>query len=466
MTRTLVAGCAAVATMDDAGTEYRDASILVEGGVVAWVGAGEPPARLREGAQVVDAAGCVAIPGLINTHHHLYQVLTRARAQASGLFGWLTELYPVWAALDAEWVSVAAGAGLAELALSGCTTAADHHYVFSAGRGDLLAAEIEAARAIGMRIHATRGSMDLGTSRGGLPPDVVTQPTDVVLAETEQAVAAWHDPAPGAMVRIGIAPCSPFSASDPLMRESAALARHLGVRLHTHIAETADEEAFCLERFGCRPVELLERQGFLGADVWLAHAVHLSDGDIATLAATGTAVAHCPTSNLRLGSGIARVRELVDGGVPVGLGVDGSASNDGGHLLGEVRQALMVARGRGGPTAMTAREALRLGTRGGAACLGRDDLGAIEPGRRADIALFDVTGLATAGVEADPVSGIVLAWPQRVRHLLVEGRLVVRDGQLANVDETSLAVRAHRVAARIAATRAVGAASGPGDGGR
>ncbi len=466
MNRTLVAGCAAVATMDDAGTELRNASILVEDGVVAWVGAGEPPAPLREGAQVVDGTGCVAIPGLVNTHHHLYQVLTRARAQESGLFGWLTELYPVWAGLDAEWVGAAAGAGLAELALSGCSTAADHHYVFPAGRGDLLAAEIEAARAIGMRIHATRGSMDLGASRGGLPPDVVTQETDVVLAETEQAVSAWHDPAPGAMVRIGIAPCSPFSASDPLMRESAALARHLGVRLHTHIAETADEEAFCLERFGCRPVDLLERQDFLGDDVWLAHAVHLSDGDIAKLAASGTAVAHCPTSNLRLGSGMARVRELVDAGVPVGLGVDGSASNDGGHMLGEARQALMVARGRGGPAAMTAREALRLGTRGGAACLGRDDLGAIEPGRRADIALFDVTGLATAGIEADPVAGIVLAWPQRVRHLLVEGRVVVRDGQLANVDETSLAARGHRVAARIAATGAAGTVALHGEGGR
>ena len=451
MSRMLLSRCAAIATMDDAGTELAGGSILVEDGAIAWLGTGDPPAGLAEGADVVDASGCVAIPGLINTHHHLYQVLTRACAQQDGLFGWLTELYPVWAGLDVEWVGAAAGAGLAELALSGCSTSTDHHYVFPAGRGDLLGAEIQAARDLGIRFHPTRGSMDLGASQGGLPPDVVTQDADTVLAETEQAIATFHDPSPGAMVRIAVAPCSPFSASERLMRDSVALARRLGVRLHTHIAETSDEEAFCLERFGCRPVELLDRLGFLGDDVWLAHAVHLTAPDIARLAATRTSIAHCPTSNMRLGSGTALVRELVDAGVPVGLGVDGSASNDGAHMLGEVRQAMLVARGRGGPAAMSAREALWLGTRGGAACLGRDDVGSLEPGKRADIALFDVTGIATAGIEADPVAGIVLAWPQQVRHLVVEGRYVVRDGLLVNVQETEVGARAHRVARQIVA---------------
>ena len=450
MSRLLVAGCLAIATMDDAGTEFGPGSILVDDGVIAWVGAGEPPSGLADGAERIDGRGCLAIPGLVNTHHHLYQVLTRARAQDQGLFGWLTELYPVWADVDAGWVRAAASAGLAELALSGCSTSTDHHYVFPTGRGDLLAAEIDAARGLGVRFHPTRGSMDLGASAGGLPPDSVTQNADAILAESEVTVVAYHDPEPGAMVRVAIAPCSPFSATQGLMRESVALARRLGVRLHTHIAETADEEAFCLQRFGCRPVELLDRLGFLGPDVWLAHCVHLSDDDIARFAATGTGVAHCPTSNMRLGSGTARVRELVDAGVSVGIGVDGSASNDGGNLLGETRQALLVARVRGGPGAMGAREALRLGTRGGAACLGRDDIGSIEPGKRADVALFDVSGLATAGIEADPVAGLVLAWPQRVRHLLVEGRFVVRDGHLAGADEQAIAAEAHAVARRIA----------------
>lgn len=450
MSRLLISGCETVVTMDDAGTEWAGGSILVEEGVIRWVGAGVPPAARLAGAEVLDGRGCVAIPGLVNAHHHLYQTLTRARAQEHGLFGWLTELYPVWAGLDAEWVRVAAAAGLAELAFSGCSTSTDHHYVFPAGAGDLLEAEIDAARGIGVRFHPCRGSMDLGASDGGLPPDALVQDTDSVLAETERAVRAFHDPSPGAMLRIAIAPCSPFSASGRLMQESALLARRLGVRLHTHIAETADEEAFCLDRFGCRPVELLERLGFLGDDVWLAHGVHLSGDDIRKVAAAGASIAHCPTSNLRLGSGTAPIRELLDAGVPVGLGVDGSASNDGGHLLGEVRQALLVARGRGGPSAMGAREALRLGTRGGAVCLGRDDLGSIEPGKRADVALFDLSGLASAGVEADPVAGIVLAWPQRVRHLLVEGRFVVRDWALATADEAGLAAEAHRMARRIA----------------
>lgn len=456
MSRLLISGCEAVVTMDDAGTELAGGSILLDDGAIRWVGAGVPPAAAMAGAEVLDGRGCVAIPGLVNTHHHLYQTLTRVRAQQHGLFGWLTELYPVWSGLDTEWVRVAAGAGLAELALSGCSTSTDHHYVFPAGAGDLLEAEIEAAHGIGLRFHPCRGSMDLGASDGGLPPDALVQDTDSVLAETERAVNRFHNPSPGSMLRVAIAPCSPFSASERLMKESALLARRLGVRLHTHLAETADEEAFCLERFGCRPIELLDRLGFLGDDVWLAHGVHLSGEDIGRVRATGTAIAHCPTSNLRLGSGTAPIRELLDAGVPVGLGVDGSASNDGGNMLGEVRQALLVARGRGGPGAMGAREALRLGTRGGAACLGRDDLGSIETGKRGDVALFDLSGLATAGVEADPVAGLVLAWPQRVRHLLVEGRFVVRDGVMATVDEAALAAEAHRLARRIDGRTAAG----------
>ena len=287
MSTLLVSGCEAVVTMDDAGTELRGGSILAEDGVVRWVGVGRPPSGTPDDVEVLDGCGCVAIPGLVNTHHHLYQVLTRARAQDSNLFGWLTELYPVWAGLDGEWVRAAAAAGLAELALSGCTTSTDHHYVFPAGAGDLLAAEIEAAQAIGVRFHPCRGSMDLGVSAGGLPPDVVVQDADTVLRETEDAVHRFHDPAPGAMLRIAIAPCSPFSVTDALMRESVALARRLGVRLHSHVAETPDEEAFCLERFGCRPVELFDRLGFLGDDVWLAHTVHLSSQDIDRLRATG-----------------------------------------------------------------------------------------------------------------------------------------------------------------------------------
>jgi cytosine/adenosine deaminase-related metal-dependent hydrolase len=447
MSATLIRGCDVVVTMDDAGTEIAGGSILARDGVIEWVGPGEPSSPADE---VIDGTGTVAVPGLVNTHHHLFQVMTRARAQRFGLFGWLTELYPVWAGLDEEWTGVAASVGLAELALSGCATSTDHHYVFPAGAGDLLGAEVDAARRVGLRFHPCRGSMDLGVSGGGLPPDSVVQDRDVVLAETEAAVDRFHDPEPGAMLRIAVGPCSPFTATPELIRESAMLARARGVRLHTHIAETVDEDAFCRETFGQGPVELLEDLGFLGPDVWLAHAVHLSDADIARIAAAGTGVASCPSSNLRLGSGIAPVRELLDAGAPVGVGVDGSASNDGGNLLGEVRQAMLVARARGDPAALSARDALRLATRGGAACLGRDDVGAIEPGRRADIALFAVDDVFHAGAEADPVAGLVFCAPQRVRDLIVEGRRIVEGGGLVTVDEDAVAADGHRMARRIA----------------
>jgi cytosine/adenosine deaminase-related metal-dependent hydrolase len=447
--RTLIRDCDVVVTMDDAGTELAGGSVLFANGRIEWVGRGEP--ETPGPATVIDGRGTVAVPGLVNTHHHLYQSMTRVRALGRGLFDWLTELYPVWAGLDEEWVHAGAAVGLAELALSGCSTSTDHHYIFPPGSGPLLDAEIAAARRIGVRFHPCRGSMDLGRSAGGLPPDDVVETADGVLAATDEAIGKHHDPSPGAMVRIAVAPCSPFSVSPDLMRESAALARTRGVRLHTHIAETADEERYCLERFGMRPVDLLDDLGYLGSDVWLAHCVHLSDGDIARFAATGTSVAHCPTSNLRLGSGIARACDLLNAGVAVGLGVDGSASNDAGDLLAEARQAMLVARAGGRPGAISDREALRLATRGGAACLGRDDeIGSIEAGKRADIALFAVDGVAFAGADSDPVAALLHCRPERVRHLFVEGRPVVSDGRLVTADEDAIAADGHRVARRIA----------------
>jgi cytosine/adenosine deaminase-related metal-dependent hydrolase len=437
--------------MDDAGTEIPGGSILLEDGAVAWVGAGEPSST--NGAERVDGRGTVAVPGLVNTHHHLYQTLTRVRAQREGLFGWLTELYPVWAGVDEEWERAASGVALAELALSGCTTTTDHHYVFPRGAEGLLEAEIEVAAQIGLRFHPCRGSMDLGASGGGLPPDEIVEDPDDVLARTEQAVSRFHDARPGGMVRIAVGPCSPFSVSERLMRESATLARRLGVRLHTHIAETLDEDAFCRERFGRSPLELLDDLEFLGEDVWLAHCVHLEDKDVRRIAETGTGVAWCPTSNMRLGSGIAPARTLLDEGATVGLGVDGSASNDAGDMIAEVRQAMLVARAAGGAGALSARDALRVATRGSAACLGRDDIGSLEPGKRADVALFSLEGLAFAGAESDPVAAVVHCGSQRVRHLFVEGRPVVRDGRLVNADEDALAAEGRRVAKRLLGAR-------------
>jgi cytosine/adenosine deaminase-related metal-dependent hydrolase len=447
VTTLLIRNAELVATMDDAGTEVAGGSILVRDGAVEWVGSGAPPAEADE---VVDASGCVAVPGRVNTHHHLYQVLTRVRVQDGGLFRWLQTLYPTWAGLDEEWTRAAAGVGLAELALSGCTTSTDHHYVFPDGAGDLLAAEIDSAREVGIRFHPCRGSMDLGESDGGLPPDSVVQDRDTILQQTEDAVTRFHDPSPGSLLRIAVAPCSPFSVTTELMKESAALARRLGLRLHTHIAEALDEDDFCLERFGVRPIQLMEDLEFLGPDVWLAHGVHLSDQDIPRLAATGTGIAHCPSSNLRLASGICRVRDLLDAGGPVGLGVDGSASNDSNDLLAEVRQAMLVARAGMDPTALSAREALWIGTRGGARCLGREDeIGSLEPGKRADVALFDVSGLPYAGA-VDFVAALAFCAPRRVRDLFVEGRRVVDGGRLTGVDEDRVAADGHRVARRIA----------------
>ncbi len=448
MSRHLIHDCDVVVTMDDAGTEIAGGSVLIEDGAISWVGSGIP--EEADGAERIDGRGSIAMPGLVNTHHHLYQTLTRARAEDQGLFGWLRELYPVWAGVNEEWERAAARAGLAELALSGCTTTTDQHYLFPPRRSGILEAEIDAARELGLRFHPCRGSMDLGQSAGGLPPDSVVEGTDAALSATEEAVGRHHDPAPGSMLRIAVAPCSPFSVTERLMRESAELARRLGVRLHTHIAETLDEEAFCLESFGRRPLELLDEWGWLGPDVWLAHCVHLNDKDVRRVAETGTGVAWCPTSNLRLGSGIAPGRALVRERATVGLAVDGSASNDGADLLAEARQALLVSRVGGAAGGLSTRDVLRLATRGAAACLGRDDVGSLQAGKRADVALFAVDDLAHAGAEADPVAGLVLSAPQRVRHLLVEGRVVVRNGRLATGDEDRIAAEAHRVARRIA----------------
>jgi cytosine/adenosine deaminase-related metal-dependent hydrolase len=448
VTKLLIDSCEFVVTMDDDWTEIPGGSILVDDGRIEWVGSGRPPGADR--AEVLDGRGSVAIPGLVNTHHHLFQTLTRVRAAQEGLFGWLTELYPVWAGVDAEWERTAAAVGLAELALSGCSTSTDHHYVFPAGAEGLMEAEISAAAEIGLRFHPCRGSMDLGRSAGGLPPDEVCQDPDEILDHTQALVRRLHDPSPGSMLRIAIAPCSPFSATQRLMEDSANLARALGVRLHTHIAETLDEEAYCQEHFGVRPLELLDDWGWLGPDVWLAHCVYLAEKDIRRIAETGTGVAWCPSSNLRLGSGIAPARALLDESATVGLGVDGSASNDAGNLLAEIRQGMLVSRAGGDPKAMSAREALRVATRGGAACLGRDDLGALEPGKSADIALFAVDTLHFAGAEADLVAALAHCSPQRVRHLLVEGRHVVRDGQLANADEDAISAEGRRLGRMIA----------------
>ncbi len=461
-------GCA-VATVDGSDTEYRDGHVIIDGGVLVAVGPGPAPAdlvdRIGAGPEVrrVDGTGCLATPGLVNTHHHLYQWLTRGLAADSTLFEWLVTLYPVWARVDAASVGAAARAGLAWLALSGCTTSMDHHYVFPAARDggvggpreDLLAAEIAAARAIGVRFHPTRGSMDLGRSRGGLPPDEVVESIDAVLEASAAAVDTHHDPSPGSMTRVAIAPCSPFSVTGDLLREAAVLARDRGVRLHTHLAETLDEEEFCRATFGMGPVDYVEGLGWLGPDVWFAHGVHLDPAAVQRLGEAGTGVAHCPSSNGRLGAGTAPVRGLLDAGAPVGLGVDGPASNEQGRLGTELRQALLAARAAGGPTALTSREALRIATAGGARCLGREDeIGSLEVGKRADVVLWRLDGLAhldmaDASADGDPVTALTMGPAATVELLLVEGRPVVERGRLVTADETELAVAARDARRRL-----------------
>jgi cytosine/adenosine deaminase-related metal-dependent hydrolase len=423
-----------VVVMDDEGTEHEGGWVLVADGRIGQIGSGHQP----EADERVDLGGAVVTPGLVNTHHHLYQTLTRAQAQQADLFTWLKTLYPIWARLDGEAEYAAARTGIAELLLGGCTTVFDHHYVFPQGQPDVAPALLQAARELGVHFVLGRGSMDLGESQGGLPPDSLVEERDAILEDTERLI--------GEGVELAVSPCSPFSVTRELMVESAELARRHGVALHTHLAETVEEEDYCRELYGCTPVEYLEQVGWLAGDVWCAHCVHLSDDDVRLFGERGVGVAHCPTSNLRLGAGVAPVRELVEAGAPVGLGVDGSASNERSDLSLEVKQALLVARGRHGPDAMTAREALRLATRGGAAVLRRDDIGSLEADRRANIAVWRTDGLELAGA-ADPVAGLVLAAPHRVDRLYVDGEEVVRDGHLVEADESEIA-REHRVQAR------------------
>jgi cytosine/adenosine deaminase-related metal-dependent hydrolase len=445
---TVVIDGAYVATVDGRGTEYARGHVVVTEGRISAVGDG--PAPPVDGARSVDGSGCLATPGLVNTHHHLNQWITRGYAQDGTLFEWLTTLYPMWARLDADLEYAAASAGLAALARSGCTTSTDHLYVFPRDGGDVFAAEVAAAARIGLRFHPCRGSMDLGASQGGLPPDSVVENRDEILAACADVVARYHDPAPDSMLRVALAPCSPFSVTGALMAESADLARRLGVRLHTHLAETKDEEAYCREKFGLRPVDYVEKLGWLGSDVWLAHCVHLDPADVATLAATGTGIAHCPSSNGRLGSGIAPIPELLAAGAAVGLGVDGVASNEHGGLAEELRQAMLVGRCRAGPQVMSAREALAIGTMGGARCLGRaDEIGSLEAGKLGDVALWRMDGLGHADI-ADPVCALVFGSPAPLELLLVGGDVVVDGAELRTADVRDLAAAARQAARTIA----------------
>jgi len=426
---------ATVVTMDGQRSEYATGHVVVEDNRITAVG---PGLSDLDGPRI-DVTGCLVTPGFVNTHHHLYQWVTRGLAVDSTLFGWLTALYPVWAGIDADIVRTAATGSLAWLARSGCTTTMDHHYVFPRDGGDVFAAEIEAASRVGLRFHPTRGSMDLGQSKGGLPPDRVVEDRDEILAATQAAIDKHHDPALDAMVRVAVAPCSPFSVTPELLTDAAALARRYGVLLHTHLAETLDEEDFCREKFGCTPIEYMDRLGWLGPDVWFAHAVHLDDGAVATLSRTGTGVAHCPSSNARLGAGICRSADLHRAGVRIGLGVDGAASNEASSLLEEIRHAVLFARARGGPEELAVRDAVEMGTMGGARVLRREaEIGSLEPGKLADLAVWRLDGLGHVDV-VDRVAALVLGAPPPLELLLVNGRPVVEKDRVVTVDETDLA---------------------------
>ena len=444
MSGVIVIEGAHVVTVD--GTEHSDGHVVVEAGRISAVGAGPAP-QAPSGAERVDARGCLLTPGLVNTHHHLYQWATQGLFSDGTLFAWLSGSYELWGHLDAEMVAGTTSAGLAHLALSGCTTASDHHYVYPPGGQDMVAAQVEAARKIGVRLDLARGSMDRGRSHGGLPPDSIVESVEGALSMTSEAIHTHHDPSPSSMTRLAVAPCSPFTVSQELMVESAALARDKGVRLHTHLAETVDEEEQCLAEFGCTPVEYAEELGWLGEDVWFAHAVHLSDEGIGRIAATGTGVAHCPTSNGRLGAGICRVTELLDAGVRVGLGVDGPASSELTPLVGEMHQALLMARARKGPQALGARQALEMATLGGARLLGREaELGSLTVGKLADIALWRVDGFGHDVID-DPVVGLVLGGGAPLERLWVGGQGVVERGELRTLPVETASARgraAHR----------------------
>lgn len=420
--------------------------LLARGGLIAEVGSGPAP----RADEVIDEPNCIAMPGLVSAHDHMYQWATRGYVPDGNLFEWLRALYPVWARIDAEVVRSAARAAMARLLLTGCTLASDHHYVFPHNRPGIFQALVETAGELGLRFHPCRGSMSLGESSGGLPPDSVVEKEEAILAHTEAMITRFHDPEAGSMCRVGVAPCSPFSVTPQLMRDSAALARKHGVRLHTHVAETLDEERFCIERFGRRPVELMEDLGWTGDDVWFAHGIHLEAREVERVAESKTGIAHCPSSNMRLGAGTCRVRDLLRAGAQVGLGVDGSASNEDANVATEAHLAMLLARVRSSsPAALDARGALRLATRGGAECLGRDDCSALEPGRCADVACFRVDDLAHAGIK-DLVAAIALAPPARAETVIVNGRAVVRGGRLLTADEDQIAREIAATSARLA----------------
>ena len=444
MSTLLIRHADVLVTMDPKRREIPDGALLARDGLIEQVGPTDSlPATADE---VLDLAGHLVLPGLINAHHHLYQTLTRAvpAAQNADLFHWLQTLYPIWARLTPEGVYISALTGLAELALSGCTTVFDHLYIFP--NGARLDDEIRAAQEIGVRFHASRGSMSLGESQGGLPPDSVVESEPFILRDSQRLIEQYHDPAHASMLRIVVAPCSPFSVTAALMRESAALARAAGVRLHTHLAETRDEERFCLETFGQRPVAYMDTLGWVGPDVWFAHSVHINQAEIALYAQTGCGVAHCPSSNMRLASGIAPLQQYRAAGVKVGLGVDGSASNDSSHLLAEARQALLLARVQGDPAALTARQALELATLGGAAVLGRADIGSLAPGKCADFFALDLRRLDYAGAGHDPVAAALFCAPQHAAYTVIQGKMVVKAGQLTTVDTGPLVERHNQIA--------------------
>jgi cytosine/adenosine deaminase-related metal-dependent hydrolase len=423
-----------------AGPELANGWVLARDGTIAEVGSGTPPAA----DEVLTLPNCVAVPGLVNAHDHMYQWATRGYVPDGGLFEWLRALYPVWAQIDSDTVRLAARAAMARLLLSGCTLSTDHHYVFPRGSKGIFEALTDTATELGLRFHPCRGSMSLGESKGGLPPDSVVEDEDAILAHTEEMIHRFHDPEVGSMCRVVVAPCSPFSVTPQLMRDSAELARRHGVRLHTHLAETLDEERFCLERFGKRPLELMQELGWVGDDVWFAHGIHFNDAEVGQVAESRTGIAHCPSSNMRLGAGMCRVEDLVRAGARVGLGVDGTASNEDSNLAMEVHQAMFTARARAAmqgredaATALGAREAWKLATAGGAACLGRDDCGTLEPGKCADVAFFRLDNLAHAGIN-DPLAALALAPPARAEAVVVNGKIVVSEGRLLTRDEDTI----------------------------
>ncbi len=432
-------------TMDAARRRIADGGLFIRDHAIAQVG---PTSELPEAAdRVIDARGMIVLPGLVNTHHHLYQTLTRCVAQDSVLFDWLATLYPIWARLTPEAVYVSAKVGLAELMLTGCTTSSDHLYMYP--NGARIDDEIQAAVELGIRFHATRGSMSLGRSQGGLPPDSCVEEEAFILRESRRAIEQYHQAPRFGMVRVALAPCSPFSVTADLMRESAALARAYGVRLHTHLAETMDEERFCLEKFGARPVDYVESLGWTGADVWHAHCVCLNAAEVALFARTGSGVAHCPTSNMRLASGIAPVRAMRDAGVKVGLGVDGSASNDSSHLLAEARQAMLLQRVGGNPAALGAQEALEIATLGGAAVLGRDDIGSLAPGMAADFVGYRLERLDFAGALHDPLAALIFCTPPAVDLSVINGQLRIQEGRILGLDLPALVQRHNAISRKM-----------------